>query len=804
MITRDDAKTTVRNEHMEANYFRARELEHEAANESMALNTQIHPAWIGQSNVFWYIRKTRSSINGVPSVGREFRLVDADARLNKTAFDHNKLAKLLQKVTNQRVSAEALPVRHLTIEDLFYVNGEVFSSTVVFMSFGKQWKFDTKADTCVEITEKFSDGILSPDGSKLVFLRAYNLWCRDIESGREMRLTEDGEKHNAYGALPERISLTNRFDELPPLQPEVLWSPDSKNVLTIQTDERKVKSIDMSRYIHGDKRVRPHSVQIKYALPGDEYLAEYRFLSINVETGCVTNAKYPRILDTTLFASPFSGGRVWWSKTSDIAYFVHTGRGQKSAHVVSFDTKQGISKIIFEERSPTYIDLNLDYENPASLFPISETNELIWLSERTGWAHLYLYDLATGELKNAITSGDWVVREVLQFDSKNREVFIQLSGRIADRDPYYREICRVNVDSGEIFTLASSDHDYFIHKPFNLSNQIAAAIDNAPIQAAGVAPTNQYMVVTRSRVDEPPVTELRDRNGRLILNIEVADVLGLPESWEWPEPVKLKADDGKTDIYGVMYKPSYFNPKKQYPVLDIAINNPSYSLVPKGSFLNGGYMYMSAAAHAELGFIVLIIDGRGSPYRSKSFHDEAYGHVHQGSNLSDHVAGINQLAERCSYMDIDCVGITDINGSNAPIYGLFEFPEFYKVGSVTSIPDPRFLLHSETYLGLPSEADYEHCLLEKKANNLKGKLLLIHGMADPYYHLGGLLQLIEALIQVNKDFDLILLPSGGHCVTTSHYGLRQSWDYLVKHLIKTDPPVDFYLSSGVEVALGDS
>ena len=560
----------------------------------------------------------------------------------------------------------------------------------------------------------------------------------------------------------------------------------------------------ITEFVPSDGTVRPKGGNTKYALPGDKHIAEYQLLAIDVDTRAIANAQYPPVPDAVLWAGLFSGNRAWWSDDSCTAYFIDMARGQQKASVVAFNTQTEAAQVLFHESSKTHIDLNFDFECPAIQRCIGKTNELIWFSERSGWAHLYLYDLNTGELKHSITQGDWVVREILHIDPETREILIQTAGRVSKRDPYYRDICRVNIDTGELITLISGDHDYVVHVQNTIAVSGAKYFKFASDDCAGIPASGNYIVTTRTRVDEVPSTQLIDCEGRSVMAIETADIAGLPDGWNWPEPIELLSADKNTHTFGIVFRPSDFSPEKQYPVVNWVHSNPFYAEVPKGAFrtsMLGGYVYMSAAAYAELGFIVVIIDGRGSCYRSKAFRDEAYGRIHTGSNLEDQISGIKQLAKRYPYMDLDRVGIVDAAGSNAPIYGLLAYPDFYCVGAVSSVWDVRLLTQGEIFQGLAPDTDYAQSVLGNMASSLQGKLLLIHGLMDPYYHASGFLQLVDALVKENKDFDLVVLPSGGHTPDSSHYGIRKIWDYLVIHLQGNKPPLEFRLSSGLEFAL---
>ena len=741
MVNRQKNHKPKDTQEMLSRYQRAQAFEHEMRVPSMVLNAQIFPHWVGDSDCFWYIRMRRQGNGTAADIVKEYRLVNADSGRNTEAFDHALLAETLSQASGRDVRSQDLPISQLKLS--------LSPCRVEFVAFNRHWAFDASTASCQEIA--ITQGRVSPDGKKTVFLRNYNVWLRDLASGEEQALTRDGELHYAYGVQPERVDLVADFGAslwASSGLPEVLWSPDSKQLLTVQVDERRVLPIPVTQYVPTDGSVRPQFRQRQYALPGDQNIVEYRVLAINIDSGQICDADYPAIQDALVISSLFGGNRAWWSKDSSEAYFIDMARGQQQALVVAFNTRTGASRTVFKETSDTYIDLNFDFECPALLQALPASHELIWFSERSGWGHLYLYDLISGALKHPITEGDYLVREILFVDTEKRELLIQVAGRDKERDPYYREICRVNMDTGAMLTLASSDHDYLVCKPGH--TRVASAVSRglAAPACSGVSPSGRFIVVSRSRADLATSTELIDSEGRFVLNVETADVSGLPEGWQWPEPVKLLAADGKTDVYGLVLRPSDFSSDKQYPVLNYAHTNSFYAFVPKTL---DPFPYMSLQALAELGFITVVIDGRGSCYRSKAFHDEAYGSTHTGSNLEDHIAGICQLAERYPYMDLDRVGITDTSGSNAPLYGLLAYPDFYKVGAGYSMWDVRLLPQSETYQGLLPEADYEQSVLGNLAGNLKGKLLLMHGLMDPYFYSAAAFQLVEALVKENKD-----------------------------------------------------
>ena len=331
-----------------------------------------------------------------------------------------------------------------------------------------------------------------------------------------------------------------------------------------------------------------------------------------------------------------------------------------------FNVQNGETKIIFTEYSDTYVDLNLTNEEICTFIPLPDSDEIIWFSERSGWAHIYLYDISTGKLLRQITEGKWLVREIVGFDIRRRDLYFQAAGRTNGRDPYYREICRVNIDGGEIRSLASSDHDYIIHKFGSSIPFFCGGYGRDVSGVSGLAPSYNYFVTTRSRVDEESISELRDRDGNVVMQLTVADTTNLPSGWRWPEPVELVAADGITQIYGAVFRPTDFDPDKSYPIIDYTLGLPFVSFVPKNSFFSSvinAAAYLSAAAWSELGFIVVIIDGRGTTYRDKTFHDSSYGQVHTASNLGRSCFVVLSSWQRVyAYMDVRRVGITGPGG----------------------------------------------------------------------------------------------------------------------------------------------
>jgi dipeptidyl aminopeptidase/acylaminoacyl peptidase len=435
------------------------------------------------------------------------------------------------------------------------------------------------------------------------------------------------------------------------------------------------------------------------------------------------------------------------------------------------------------------------------LRPLPGGKELLWYSERSGFAHLYLYDLETGALKNAITQGDWVLRNILHFDSDTRELTIQTAGRVAGRNPYFRDICRVNIDSGEMVTVLSSDHDYLVCDTTARECGNGKNLESNS-HKQGVSPNGRYWVATRSRADELPVSVLYDDKGNILLELELADVSGLPEGWRWPEHVTVKATDGETDLEGLIYRPSHFSEDKSYPVLDFS----SYGdYIPASSFSNaisGGWCYFPPIAYAELGFIVVSIRSRGTGLRSRHFRTDKITPMFHCYHQDDCVEGIKQLAKQRPYMDISRVGAGGYGSPPYVLNGLLLYPDFYTAGvNYNAFIDMR--ITAEMVIESSSDGRFDgeafkkfHCL-EDYAENLKGKLMLCHGMLDTTTPAAATLRMVEKLQLLNKEFDMLLMPNGIH--GSGRYVTLRTWNYFVRHLKGLEPPIEFPLSKKLDL-----
>ena len=780
--------TTINAPDMLARYKRAQYLMQGTLTKRCVFNATLIPHWIGDSDCFWYEREFRQ--------GKEFRLVNAFAGTNEIAFDHIALAKSLEATIGETINADDLPISKI---DLC-----LSPLQVVFDALGKRWTYTDSNQSCTESEPLRSDWIISPDDSKAAFLRNNNIWVRDLGSGDERALTDDGEMFYCYASAPMAWGMNVSTGAL-----EALWSPDSKRLFTLQVDTRQVKSEPIMQYLPQDGSLRPSILNAdrRVAHPGDEHVDEYRFLSIEVATGQQQDANYHRCPVFRNGVGFLTTSHGWWSQNSRHAYFIDVTRGgDRIARLVEFDTHTGFTRILIEEECPdTCFKLRLDSRNPIHVRPLLDSNEVLWFSERSGWGHLYLYDLKTGQLKHQITEGDWLVRDIHQYDSERRELIIQTAGRIDQRDAYYRDICRVNIDSGELTPIISTDHEFIVLNEADELGEHISGIKDA-WRSAGVSPTGNYVVSTRSRVDDIPVSLLFDRDGKQCMELEVADVTGLPDGWQWPERIKLLAADGKTDVYAVIYRPTDFSPDQSYPVLDNSMTFKDGNFFTAGSFTNDanlGCNYLSFAAMAELGFIVVDIAGRGTSNRHRAFSASASPELPSSDHQADRIIGIQQMAKRYPYMDLNRVGAGGSPSSNVAISGLLGAPDFYKVGVCNApIADLRHMpaFFGEAFNNFSAASDtlpFPHGY----AKNLKGKLLLIHGILNPAVSVANSFSLVEVLHQANKDFDMLLLPNDGF--PTCSYTVRRSWDYLVKYLMGVEPPQEFELITGMDILFGN-
>lgn len=742
--------------------------------EKLVANGAVHPRWIEDKDVFWYERGTPNGI--------EYRVVDARDGSNRLAFTGEAIAKALESRLGIEIDRDLLMLKGL---QLF-----VEPDRAAFEAYGTFFEFSAGQlrDAPKAHDKNWSK---SPDGKWAAFTRDNNLWLREIATGAERALTSDGTDAYAYAGKP--ASVRNVRAEMGGAPPEGLWSPDSRYFFTLQTDDRQVPDLVVTNFVPEDG-LRPEIATNKTSLPSDPKVTEFRIIAIDVTNGRQIEAQYPQLPAVRMNDTPFAAGLTWWAKDGATAYFVHIERGEKYVHLVAFDIATGATRIVFSESSETYIELSVIVYAPALVIPLPNTDEVVWYSERSGRGHLYLYDLCSGTLKKPITSGEWQVREILHVDVAQREILLRAGGIAAGEDPYITKPCLVGIDDGKLTVLssASSEHIVWRAEEFGLTSEAMTGADTRLI--SGVSPNGRFFVETVGAIDRLPETVLRGRDGRTIAIVERAQARGLPADWQWPEAVALKAADGETTVYGLLFRPAGYDPSKSYPVIDFIYGGPQISFVPKIAFADAawGETYLEAAAYAALGAFALVLDGRGTAFRERKFREASYGAVHTASNLEDHIAAIRQLGERYPALDLERVGITGFSGGGyMTALAALRYGDFFKVAVAGGGNyDQALFWHAwgERYHG-PYEAEHYRVQAAKTyASGLKGKLLLIHGLMDSGCHPAAMFQLVQALIEGNKDFDLIVLPKARHEWTG--YGTRRKLDYFTAHLFGGTPPQD--------------
>jgi dipeptidyl aminopeptidase/acylaminoacyl peptidase len=571
-------------------------------------------------------------------------------------------------------------------------------------------------------------------------VRGHNVWLmpmdgNDDKAGEAIQLTADGTAEDGYRG-------------------RVYWSPDGKKLVVMKRqagDERRVTIIDSTP----DDQVQPKTDSYFYLKPGDRVAID-RPVLFDIDS------KQEIELSYDLAENPFRTSGVRWKRDSSAFTYEYNQRGHQAYRVIEVDAESGKSRALISEAPKTFFT----YSRLKFLHYLDDTNELIWMSERDGWNHLYLYDWVSGEVKRQLTKGQWVVREVDRVDEANRVVWLWAGGIHEGQDPYHLHYCRVDLDTGEVTPLTASDGMH---------------------TAVSVSPDGKSLVTTWSRVDHPPVHELRNaETGALIKEIARADASALTDAgWIAPERFAAKGRDGETDIYGIIIRPTNFDPNKKYPVIEQIYAGPHDAHVPKRFY--GMHRNMQLA---ELGFIVVQIDGMGTLGRSKAFHDVAWKNLGD-AGFPDRIAWMKAAAKTRPWMDLDRVGIYggSAGGQNA-MRAVLDHHDFYKAAAADcGCHDNRMdkIWWNEQWMGWPVDESYEKSSNVVDAHKLGGKLLLTVGELDKNVDPASTMQVVDALIKANKDFELMVFTGKGHGAGESRYGVRLRNDFFIRHLYGKTP-----------------
>ncbi|KLD63795.1 S9 family peptidase [Dyella japonica] len=713
--------------------------------------------WIDDTH-YWYRDHDAS--------GDRYVRVDAASGKAEPAFDHAALAAALGKVLGKTVSANKLGITTFatTQDGRLDVNLR-----------GKHYLCDMKGKiSCALGRDESVDGtgnepgVLSPDKHSEAFVRDWNLWVRDVVSRKETQLTIDGVEN--YGYATDNAGWKHSSKAI------LVWSPDSRRIATFQQDQRKTGDM----VIVGTNVGHPKVEKWKYPLVGDKDVTMIERVIVNVAARKVLRLKMEPDQHRSTLCDDVSCGRdggwddVQWAPDAGSLAFVSSSRDHKQAWFRVADVHNGDVRTVFNESVPTYYESGNGKVNWQYL-PAS--HEVVWFSERNNWGNLYLYDLDSGKLKHAITTGEGNVTEVLKLDTASRTLWFRGVGREQGVDPYYQQFYKVSLDGGAPVLLAPEPADHTIT----------------------LSPDGRLFADAYSTPTTPSVTVLRSaQDGRVIATIAKADVSRLlATGWKAPEPFTVKARDGKTDLYGLMFKPTQFDPSKKYPIVDYIYPGPQTGSVGSRSF---NPARVDHQALAELGFIVVAIDGMGTPWRSKAFHDAYFGNI--GDNtMPDQVAGLKELGKRHAWIDLDRVGIWGHSGGgNATVTAMFRYADLFKVGIAESgNHDNRNYEDdwAEKWQGLlvtdkDGKSNYDDQANQNHAAGLKGHLLLAHGTMDDNVPPYETLLVVDALIKANKDFDLLMIPNAHHAYgAAANYMMRKRWDYFVRNLAGDVAPKEF-------------
>jgi len=765
----------------------------------MVFSTGVRPNWFKTSDLFWYEYKTPQ--------GNNWYVTDPGKGTRTELFDRDKLAADLTRIVKDPFDAQNLPLKDLKIKDdqtfTFYIQstemvekkkkdneekkdekpGKKNGKEPRLFFFEYAWK--TRALTWLEDKEK-EDPVprwanISPNKEYVVFSRNFNLYWMDWENFEKARkddkdstivehqLTTEGTRDFAFGSgsqdfYADSTELNKRTGAR-----GLIWSPDSKHFALIRSDETKVQDLFVVDVL---AQPRPKLERYKYEMPGEKNMPQYSLVVFNMEDKTWKTIETTAFKDQTLELSykPMEKRKMsdefqsWeWQGDESGFYFYRTSRDLKRIDLCRAEIAQDTALTVIEERLNTYVETR-------PLFLANNGKELIHWSEKTGWGHLYLYDNKGNEI-NAITSGPWHVEQILGVDEAARTVYFTACGKDDGIDPYYEHLYAARLDGSQVRLLTPGEFHY----------------------TANMSDTKKYFVMNRSRVDFAPVSELYDNTGKKILTLEETDLsLLFAAGYKYPERFQVKAADGITDLYGIMYKPFDFDPERKYPIITYVYPGPQV----EGPGQAWSQRMDRLDRLAQMGFIVITVGNRGGhPNRSKWYHNFGYGNL-RDYGLEDQKYAIEQLASRHSFIDITRVGIHGHSGGGfMSTAAILQYPHFFKVAVSCAGNHENNIYNrwwSEKHHGVLEEITakgdttfkYNIDTNSELAKNLSGRLLLIHGDIDNNVHPGNTLRVVNALIRANKRFDMLILPGQRHGFgdMTEYFFWRMA-DYYSRYLL---------------------
>jgi dipeptidyl-peptidase-4 len=755
--------------HQKANYELAARFSPKKL-EKMIFSTAVDPHWMKTGNKFWYTYETTS--------GKKWYIVDP-VKLTKTPmFDNDKLAAAITRIVKDPFDG-----KHMSLDNLKFVKEEQWISFEVKSTAEETKKDTTKkataakekktfyfeyniaSDSLVELTDfkkpkaKPSWANQSPDQKWVIYAKNFNLYRMDSANLRkaianeddstivEEKLTEDGIENYGYGESYGETNVEKTANRKKRKSVFVMWSPDAKYFTIVRTDSRNVKDLWV---INSIAEPRPTLETYKYHMPGEKEAPQRELMVFEMASKKMTKINTSLFKDQEISVWAANADKrnrddefrpMIWLGDNTRFYFSRTSRDLKKIDICALDLTTQHVTVLVEERLNTYVEIRKPYF-------FNNGKEFIHWSERDGWAHLYHYDVS-GKLKSQITSGPWHVEDIESVDEKTRTVYFTANGKEADEDPYYLHLYKAGLDGSGVKLLNAGDFDH------------AVSLDE----------NKRFFVDNHSRVNTIPVSVLYDANGKKIMDLEKADLASLLQAgYKFPQPFTAKADDGITDLYGVIYKPFDFDSTKKYPIIAYVYPGPQTESVNKAF----GRSMDRIDRLAQFGFVVVTLGNRGGhPSRSKWYHNYGYGNL-RDYGLADKKAVIEQLAQRYSYLDINRVGIHGHSGGGfMSTAAMLVYPDFFKV-AVSSAGNHENNIYnrwwSEKHHGVREQISDKGdtsflYAIEKNselAKNLKGHLMLSHGDIDNNVHPANTMRMANALIKANKRFDLVLLPGQRH------------------------------------------
>ena len=723
----------------------------------LVLGAKITPHWLADGSRFWYRVSTPA--------GPRFVLADPLAGIRTEAFDHDRLAKALAVAAGADIDPAALPMIAIEPSD-----GEI-----VFDALGRRWAclLDSYECRCIDPTPPPSPlEVRSPDGRLAVYRAEGNLRVHRLEGEDDWQLTTDGDPDHDYGANPDYLMYSTLLKRLglPHLPPAVAWSPDGSRILTHRTVQACIRTahlVEASPAAGG----APELVTQRAAVTGDEHIPLAEFVIIEVATGQVVRADADPVPMPIM--SPLFQRWAWWSEDSQTVYYLSRSRDSCTLRLHELDALTGTTRLVLSETGNTRVEPAQGELQAPIVRVLPGGRELLWFSQREGWGHLYRYDLTGGSLLNQVTFGEFCVQEILRVDGES--VYFTATG-LVPADPYRRTVCRAAVDGSGFSRVTEDEFDHVVTVP----------------------PTAGYFLSSASTTETSPVITARAWDGTVLVELERADASRLlAAGWRPPERVRARSADGSTDVWGLLYRPQNFDPDQRYPVIDTPYGLPGAARV--SAAFDPGYYGYDAEALAALGFVVLAVDGRGSPGRSKTFHDASYRNLAGGCGLADHVAALRELAATRPWMDLERVGVVGQSGGGfAAVRAMIDYPEVFHVGVAESGMHDFRLVNpglAEPYQGPYDEIGYAAAANVDHADLIQGRLLLVHGGLDDRVSPQLTLRLVDKLIAADKDFDLLIVPGADHIYFGyEHYVTRRRWDFLVRNLLDCEPPAAYRLT----------